>query len=237
MDGTPDENRDVASDQSSQVKPWYRRLTAEEWKRRLWHMSPGILPFLAWPIPHADPLSPTFKVIILVLAVVLAGAIFVNFRRIARNGVHSDRLTAVAGYALSVLLTLLLFPAHIELGLTVLAVLAFGDGSATLGGILWGKKRLPWNNKKSWVGLFCFLAVGIPMAATVYWGETRNAEATNPAVSWGVAFTISAVTVLAAALAESVPSRINDNIRVGVVSAVVVTIMHGWLTGLFSTGI
>ena len=73
---------------------------------------------------------------------------------IARHGERNLRASAL-GYTGSVVLMLLLFPRHVELALSVLAILAFGDGSATLGGLLIGGRPLPWNRHKTWAGLIC----------------------------------------------------------------------------------
>lgn len=208
------------------------RLGPTEIRRRLWHILPGFLPFLLWWFPHADPLSPTLRGIMGAIGVVLAAAVFVYYRRIARP-LDEDRLAAVLGYAGSVMGTLILFPAHAELGLTVLAVLAFGDGWATLAGRLVGGPRLPWNRGKTFAGLIAFVTVGAPLGALVYWGEPYfNPESSGPTVSFSTGLLCAGFATLAAALEESVPSRINDNIRVGITAAASVTAMHAVLVGL-----
>lgn len=202
-----------------------------ELRRRLWHMLPGLLPFLLWPIPHADPISPTLRAIMILVIGSIAGWIYFQYRHIARN---EDRQAfgAVAGYAGSVIGMLLLFPWHAELGLTVLAVLAFGDGSATLGGLLLRGPTLPWNRDKTWAGSFCFVLVGAPLAAIIYWGESHNLEAvTNPDVSYTTALLCGSAATFAAAVSESIATRINDNIRVGLTAAVTLIVAHGWLVG------
>jgi phytol kinase len=194
-------------------------------------MAPGLLPFVLWPISHRDPISPTLRAIIVALVVGLGLLIFLNFRRIARQGRHDDRLPAVVGYAGSVLLTLLIFPAQAELGLTVLGVLALGDGSATLGGMLLGGPTLPWNPRKTWSGSLCFVLVGGLLASVIYWGETHNLEAQTPGVSFATALACGIPAALAGAIVESLPLRINDNIRVGVAAAVTVAVAHGIVVG------
>lgn len=208
-------------------------LTATEWRRRLWHASPGVLPFLLWAVPHRDPISPTLQVIMILLVCGLGGHVFWRYRQIERQH-DRERVSAVFGYALSVLVTLLAFPQHAELGLTVLAILAFGDGSATWGGLTFGGPKLPWNPKKSWSGFLCFLAVGIPLASVIYWGETYfNPESLEyQSVPFTTAICCGGVAVTLAAIAESLPSRINDNIRVGVAAAVGLITMHALLCGL-----
>jgi len=208
-------------------------LSAHERRRRVWHMTPGLLPFVLWPIPHRDPISPTLYTILVVIVAILAGSIFARYRRIERDGEHDQRFWAVAGYAGSVLLTFLLFPGHAELGMTVLAILAFGDGSATLGSKLIGGPRLPWNSEKSIAGTLCFLLVGIPMSAIIYWGEANNLEALPQSVpvTLSVAFLIGGAATATSALAESISSRINDNVRVGVTAAFTLAVVQGLIVG------
>lgn len=96
-----------------------------------------------------------------------------------------------------------------------LAILAFGDGSATLGGLTLGGLRLPWNRRKTLTGFLCFLLFGGPMASLVYWGEAAAGTTLSTAIIIGV------VSTLTAAIAETMPSRINDNLRVGVTAVLV----------------
>jgi len=203
----------------------FRPLTYRELKRRFWHMAPGLLPFALHLVPHADPISRLMKLIIVGLCVAIAGRILWGFQQIQRQG-EGAGVTAVAGYSLSVLLTALLFPRHLELGLAVLSILAFGDGSATLFGLLLRGPRLPWNTAKSWSGFLAFIAVGSLMTAWIYWGETHNLEAAEPSVTFGLALAFTMPAVIAAAIAESVRSRLNDNVRVGVTAAVVLVLLH-----------
>jgi dolichol kinase len=203
----------------------FRPLTSRELKRRLWHMAPGCLPFLLQWFPHRDPVSPTLRWIIVGCCVLIGGRILMGFRQIQRRG-EGAGLAAVSGYALSVLLMAVAFPADLELSLAVLSILAFGDGSATLCGLTFRGPRLPWNRGKSWSGLIAFIGVGCVMTAWIYRGETHNPEALTAGVSFGIALALTAPAVIAAAIAESIPSRINDNIRVGLVAAVSLILLH-----------
>ena len=208
-------------------------LSKAEWRRRFWHASPGLLPFLLWAVPHRDPISPTLRGIMVLLIVCLAGHVFWRYQHIQRRQ-DRERASAVLGYALSVLVMLLIFPQHAELGLTVLAVLAFGDGSATWGGLTFGGPKLPWNPQKTWSGLASFLIIGTALASVIYWGETQfNPESLEyQSIPFTTALACAGTAVSLAAIAESLPMRINDNIRVGIAAAVGVTTMHALLLGL-----
>jgi len=214
----------------SRADSWtIQRLPYRELKRRFWHMFPGLLVFGLHFVSHADPISPTLQLIIVGCCAAIAARSLLGFRQIQRQGEGNGR-SAVGGYALSVLLTAFLFPRHLELALAVLAILAFGDGSATLVGLIFRGPRLWWNRTKSWSGLLGFVVIGSLMTAWIYWGETQNLEAADPAVSYGRALLLTSPAVVAAAFAESIRSHINDNIRVGVVAAIALVLLHSFRT-------
>lgn len=200
------------------------KMGAREFRRRLWHVTPGLLPFLLWPIPHEDPISPTLKYIILAISLFVAGRIFFQWQQISRNR-SEGRSAAVLGYLIAVVGTLLVFPAQLELSFLVLATLAFGDGLATLGGIVLAGPALPWNHNKTVAGTVSFALFGTLMGAAVYWGEA------NPIVPFSDALIVAAITACMAALAESLPTRLNDNIRVGATAALVAPLAHAWVVG------
>ena len=201
------------------------RLGDSEFRRRVWHMAPGLLPILSWAIEHKDPLSITFKWIAVGIILGLAGLLLYRYKTVQRED-ERHGLSAVAGYAFSVLFTLLLFPAHAEIGMAVLVILAFGDGSATLGGMYFGGARLPWNRAKSWAGTACFVLIGGPLASLAYWAESQ------PKAEWLTALSCGMVAATMSAIIESLPVKINDNIRVGISSAICLVAMHAWLVGL-----
>lgn len=200
-------------------------LSTKELKRRLWHMSPGLLPIASYIYPHKDPLSPTFQKIAAGLIVGIAAMLLWRFKTIRRTGEQSE-LGAVFGYSVSILATLLLFPKHAELGMLVLCVLAFGDGMATTIGLLLCGPRLPWNREKSWTGTFAFVGFGGYLASLAYWAESQ------PRASWPIALTCGFAAAVVAAVAESLPSRVNDNVRVGIASAVTAVTTHAIVVGL-----
>lgn len=200
-------------------------LTYRELRRRFWHMAPGLLAFGLHLVPHADPISWLMKSIVLGCCVGLGAGVLIGFQKIKRQG-EGVGIAAVAGYALAVMVTTLLFPQHLELGLAVLSILAFGDGSATLVGLLLRGPRLPWNHSKSWAGFLAFVSVGSLMTAWIYWGETHNPEAAEPAVTFGLAIALTMPAVIASAIAESLRVKLNDNVRVGVTAAIALAILH-----------
>ncbi len=199
-----------------------KRMGASEVRRRLLHMLPGLLPFILWFIPHPKPWGPILANVVIFLTAAIVGTSLFRFAAFARPG-ETDGRASILGYAFPVLLALCLFRGREELGMMTLAILAFGDGSATLCGLAFGGRRLPWNRRKTLTGLVCFLLFGAPLATLVYWGEAGEGATFQAAMLCG------GLATLTAAIAESLPSRINDNLRVGftavLVGAVVQTLM------------
>ena len=202
------------------------RLTPHEWRRRLVHMSPGLIAVLLPMIPHADPLAMYSRIVLLA---VIGGTSLFALKREAmfrRNGDGKRGwATSVISYGVITLSLLLALPAQPEIGMAVTMIIAFGDGSATLAGMLVRGRKLPWNRDKSWAGLAAFLLCAIPLATLVYWAEAR------PGVALSLACACVAPAVLMAALAESLPLRINDNIRVGVTAGLTMLATHAMFVG------
>ena len=199
-------------------------LGVSEFRRRLLHMLPGLLPGCLWFIPHNDPWGVLLIGASILLALTISTVAIVREREFVREN-ESHWYQAVIGYMAPVMLLLLFLPGRSELGLMTLGILAFGDGSATLGGTLLGGRRLPWNRRKTWAGLFCFVVFGSIVAAFNYWIEAR------PAVPVGTVACIAIVATLMAAIVESLPIRSHDNLRVGTAAAATCVIMQGLLLG------
>lgn len=206
------------------VLPRIGGLDSSEYRRRLLHMLPGFLPLILWFIPHKDPWGPILADTVIAVTALIVGSALLRFGAFARPGEENGR-ASVLGYAFPVLATMCLCRGREELGVMTLAVLAFGDGSATLGGLLLGGWRLPWNPRKTLTGLCCFWLIGGTFATAIYWGEAR------PGVSWEVATGVAGPAVVIAGLLETLRSPWNDNLRVGVASAVVGFMMHLLLVG------
>ncbi len=117
-------------------------------------------------------------------------------------------------YFLVLLVLVLIFPLYIVAASW--AILALGDGTATLIGKNFKVKELPWNRQKSYIGSLSFIISGaLGVFILLKW--------MLPEISSNTAFFIGLKTALVAALVESLPLRINDNITVTVTSAVILS--------------
>ncbi|RJP69003.1 MAG: hypothetical protein C4532_11665 [Candidatus Abyssobacteria bacterium SURF_17] len=139
----------------------------------------------------------------------------------------------IAFYPVSVFVLILLFP--VPVAASMWGVLAVGDGMASFVGSLAGRRRVPWNHKKSLDGLFAFVAGGAPSAMLLYWWTIPNIGASpswwqnhgelllcgTPAI--GSILLISAVTTVFCALLETIDIGIDDNVLVPLGGACVMT--------------
>jgi dolichol kinase len=199
------------------------QLGSNEFRRRLWHFAPGFLAIIGAAVPSPGPYI-TLTVVLAVSGLVTALAC--SCQRMFQRSREQNCRAAIVGYAVAVVPLFLIFPTHPESAFAAAVIMGFGDGSATLVGLLAGERKLPWNRKKSWAGSAAFLLTALPLATCTYWlGST-------PHVSSELALLCVGPAVLGSAVVESLPLRGNDNLWVGpsVAAILVVTqaIFVGW---------
>jgi uncharacterized protein (TIGR00297 family) len=119
--------------------------------------------------------------------------------------------------------------AFLALGAAAWMFLAIGDAFGALCGIFLGGPKLPWNAGKSWAGLVGFLVFGTPAA---YFGAWFVCPSLGPyaygllgrfTLNW-VPFGIFILAGLVAAIMESLPGQIDDNLTVPLSAWVVLTL-------------
>ena len=139
-------------------------------------------------------------------------------------------------YPLSVLLLTLAFPSRLDIVAAAWGILAFGDGAATLVGrrrreetaehaenaekdLLSARSaisavssgRLPWNPDKSIAGTLAFVVCGGTAGVALAWW-VRPTVTPMPPLTWTIAAPWAAAML--AALVETIPVRLDDNISV-----------------------
>jgi uncharacterized protein (TIGR00297 family) len=148
-------------------------------------------------------------------------------------------------YPLSVLLLTLAFPSRLDIAAAAWGILAFGDGFATLIGCRFTAERaktaenspfpfsvssavsavpsgrLPWNPDKSIAGTVAFIIFGSAAGVALAWW-VRPAVAPMPPLTFTLAAPLAAAVL--AALVETIPIRLDDNITVPAAAAAVLWI-------------
>ena len=130
--------------------------------------------------------------------------------RVARHERGYD--AGIVLYPFAVMLLILIFRNHIAYAGIVWAILAFGDGMATVTAGIARIAPLPWNRSKSWGGFAGFVTFASAAAITVGWWLG------DPDI---VAIEIA---VVAAAIGESLDLHIDDNITVPFAASVALII-------------
>jgi uncharacterized protein (TIGR00297 family) len=133
-------------------------------------------------------------------------------KRVARHERGWD--AGIVLYPIAVFALVVTFNWHIELAAIGWVILAFGDGFATLAGRSMRIAPLPWNRTKSWGGFLAFViaAAAAGFAIAMLFG---NAEQLRVAIL---------VAALAAAIGESLPLGVDDNLTVPLAAAMALAV-------------
>jgi uncharacterized protein (TIGR00297 family) len=114
-------------------------------------------------------------------------------------------------YPLAVLLLILVFRSRLDIVAAAWAILALGDGAATLVGRSIGRTPIPWNRDKTWEGTTAFVLCASVGAVFLCWWTQPNIQ--TPQSPWFV-FGAPVAASIAAALVETIPVRLDDNLSV-----------------------
>jgi uncharacterized protein (TIGR00297 family) len=128
-------------------------------------------------------------------------------------------LSGIVLYPAAVLGLLLCFPSRLDLAAIGWVILAAGDGMATLVGAHVRTPRLPWNTQKSIGGLAAFVIFGSAAAISTAWWMHRYSA--SPDAGAFMIVTVPILATVASALVETVPIKLNDNLSVPAIAAVV----------------
>lgn len=135
-----------------------------------------------------------------------------------RDEIERGVAIGIVAYPASVLVLILIFWRRPEVAAAAWAILAFGDGMATVVGVLWGRRELPWNPRKTWLGSLAYWFFGAAGAgAVLMWSASWQGRAASPVFL----FTVAGLAALFAAWIESQPQRLDDNLTVPLPTALV----------------
>lgn len=127
-------------------------------------------------------------------------------------------LSGVTLYPLAIAVLILALPARLDIVAAAWAILAFGDGMATVVGRRAAGARIPWNGSKSVAGSAAFVVFG-GAAGSLLCVWCRPPIVPAPYMWFSVA--VPFVAAAAAAAVETIPIRLDDNVSVPLTAAAV----------------
>lgn len=113
-------------------------------------------------------------------------------------------------YPISVLLLVLFFPNRLYIAAAAWAIMAWGDGFASIFGRKFGRRKIPWNKDRSYAGSLAFLIFG--GVSAIFFTNWVWQNPSEPRI-WYVVF-IPLLATFLAAIIETIPSGLNDNLSV-----------------------
>ncbi len=200
-----------------------------EMKRKMEHIAPLGFAFTL-------TIFPKWLVFVLAVTAIVYG-LFIS-KRVVKGTLRDAELEkgfslGKAAYGIMVLILLIIFHQRMQVLAGAWAIMALGDGSASIFGTLWGGKKLPWNREKSWMGLFGFALIGTLACAAllIYTHSTGDVGVTIDAAF--AAFTINRIIFVAliatliCAVVETLPQPIDDNIIIPALAALLLHFFTG----------
>lgn len=176
--------------------------------RKLVHMSmlgfAFLLPILTW-VQAAG-----CAILALVFNVFLLPRLALDLQR---KGIQTSGAawSGIVLYPVSVLALILLYRHHLHVAASAWAIMALGDGMASVAGESLRGPVLPWNRQKRWSGFFVFVIAGAAGAYVL-------ARWVAPSLATEKVFLVSLAGALVGALVESVPIRLDDNVSVPLIT-------------------
>lgn len=145
----------------------------------------------------------------------------VGGRKLWREREHAaGHAFGVVAYPLAVLALILVFADRLWLAAALWGILAFGDGMATVVGMLAGGPRLPWNPGKGWAGTIAFVVFGT-LGSAVLWMWTRSL----PSSDWDAVLLRCFVLAVVCAWVESLETTLDDNVTVPLAGAALLPLL------------
>lgn len=189
-----------------------------ELRRQLIHLFVG---GFAIPVPFLGPKAAVGLALVAVFANWVIAPLTGGDKALMREG--EKFLNGIRFYPVAVLIALIALPLHLALAAWV--ILAVGDAFSNLVGRKWGSVKLPWHRQKSWAGTGGFFVTAFPAACAMlaYCQHfapnqsllTVHVESGLAApFSLPVVIAVSAAGALIAAIAESLPISLDDNLSV-----------------------
>ncbi|MEE8142684.1 MAG: DUF92 domain-containing protein, partial [Planctomycetota bacterium] len=203
------------------------RISGRELARQLVHFAVGLLALLL-------PWLPRWGAMAVAVAGIVGNLWVLPHLPLTRRLFRSDepRFGGIILYPVMVLLLVAVLP-YPAAAAAAWGVVAAGDAASGIAGRCWGRRRLPWNPRKTWMGSGAFLIAAFAWSGFLLcWCGGELATALPRA----------ALASLLAAIVESLLLPIDDNVSVAVVAGAAFWLLEGltdgiWVWALIANGV
>jgi phytol kinase len=198
----------------------HRGLLAQRLSRKIIHIGTGPLFVLCWHFFSASPQARYLAALVpaaITLQFILVGIGVMKddaaVQAMTRTGDRREILRGPLFYGLVFILCTIVFWLHDPVGLVALMLLCGGDGLADVIGRRWGKAKLPYNQRKSWIGSAAMLVGGFVFAAA-FVALFNLLGDYQPALPMQATMLKIGAISLVAALVETLPLLDVDNLTI-----------------------
>ncbi len=195
-----------------------RGWTASWVSRKLIHTGTGPLYVLTWLLYPTDAAVRAWAVWVPLALTLQIAAVGLGLhydpqmvQSMARRGHPRELLRGPLLYGLVFVALTVLFGRTSPRAVAALMMLCGGDGLAELAGRAWGRRKLPWSRRKSWMGSAAFFVGGVALTLLVSAVYTRLGLWPGP---WRAYWAPTLGVAAAATVAESLPWPEIDNLVV-----------------------
>lgn len=210
-----------------------RRLIEQSLSRKIVHVLSGVLFMSSWPLFSNSTEARYFAAVVpflnFVRLTIYGLRIYTDealVKSVTREGNPEELLRGPLYYVLVLLFSVLLFWRESPIGIVSLSMMSGGDGFADIVGRRYGSVKLPFNEKKSWIGSISMFISGFLLSAIMmfYFSSLGYIH-----VSWDEAFAKLALVALVATIVECIPviEVVDDNISVPLATMLVAFLMFG----------
>ncbi|KAF7012154.1 hypothetical protein CFC21_026376 [Triticum aestivum] len=210
-----------------------RRLVQQSLSRKVVHVLSGVFFMASWPLFSNSTGARFFAAVVPFLNSVRLLTYGLGFysdealvKSVTREGKREELLRGPLYYVIVLLIIVLVFWRDSPIGIVSLSMMSGGDGFADIVGRRFGSLKLPFNDKKSWVGSAAMFISGFLLSALMlsyfsWLGYIR--------VSWDQAIGKLVLVALAATVVECIPVTdvVDDNISVPLATMLVAFLLFG----------
>lgn len=186
--------------------------------RKLIHIGTGPFYVLCWLLFDNNPdnkflaalvpLAFTIQFLLIGLGVIKDDA---SVKAMSRTGDKREILRGPLYYGVIFVLLTVIFWKNTPIGIVALMLMCGGDGLADIFGRKWGKRKLPWNTDKSWMGSLGMLLGGWLLSILIIWVFSASKIFTSNFQVFLLPITIISMV---GTLVETLPLKDIDNITI-----------------------